>query len=212
MVKNPPVWRQAEDTSLIPGLGRYPGGGHSNPLQHSCLENPIDRGAWWATVHGVEKSRTWLSDFTFTFHFHSSYITKFTSRPMQCFISSCGINDQMPSIILVVDHSKSHERHSWTGGTSSDFLLVRAVHREGNYLLWINSVSCCYFFFSWILFPRNTISWRISGLLLLTRLGVSFSVPVQKFLSRVWTTPYVQRCCSFVKRIQCSWVPCIALS
>ena len=39
-------------------------------LQYSCLENPMDRGAWWAAVHGVAKSRTWLSNFTFTFHFH----------------------------------------------------------------------------------------------------------------------------------------------
>ena len=41
------------------------------PLQYSCLENPMDRGAWWAAVHGVAKSRTRLSDFTFTFHFHA---------------------------------------------------------------------------------------------------------------------------------------------
>ena len=41
------------------------------PLQYSCLENPMDGGAWWATVHGVTKSRTQLSDFTFTFHFHA---------------------------------------------------------------------------------------------------------------------------------------------
>ena len=44
-----------------------PGEGDGTPLQYSCLENPMDRGAWWATVHGVAKSRTWLSDFTFTF-------------------------------------------------------------------------------------------------------------------------------------------------
>ena len=43
------------------------GGGNDNPLQHSCLKNPMDRGAWWATVHRVAKSRTRLSDFTFTF-------------------------------------------------------------------------------------------------------------------------------------------------
>ena len=42
------------------------------PLQDSCLENPMDEGAWWAAVHGVSKSRTQLSDFTFTFHFHAS--------------------------------------------------------------------------------------------------------------------------------------------
>ena len=45
---------------LIPVLGRSPEGGHSNPLQYSCLENPTHRGAWWATVHSVAKSQTWL--------------------------------------------------------------------------------------------------------------------------------------------------------
>ena len=47
------------------------GEGNGTPLQHSCLENAMDRGAWWAVVHGVAKSRTRLSDFTFTFHFHA---------------------------------------------------------------------------------------------------------------------------------------------
>ena len=45
--------------------------GDGTPLQYPCLENPRDRGAWWAAVHGVTKSRTWLTDFTFTFHFHA---------------------------------------------------------------------------------------------------------------------------------------------
>ena len=45
--------------------------GNGTPLQYSCLENPMDGGAWWAAVHGVAKSRTQLSDFTFTFHFHA---------------------------------------------------------------------------------------------------------------------------------------------
>ena len=49
----------------------YWGGGNGTPLQHSCLENPMDGGAWWAAVHGVAKSWTRLSDFTFTFHFHA---------------------------------------------------------------------------------------------------------------------------------------------
>ena len=47
---------------LIPGLGRSPGGGHGNSLQCSCLQNPMDRGAWWATVHGIAKSQTQLRD------------------------------------------------------------------------------------------------------------------------------------------------------
>ena len=45
--------------------------GNGTPLQYSCLENPMDGGAWWAAVHGVVKSQTQLSDFTFTFHFHA---------------------------------------------------------------------------------------------------------------------------------------------
>ena len=45
--------------------------GNGTPLLYSCLENPMDRGAWWATVHGVATSRTWLSNFTFTLHFHA---------------------------------------------------------------------------------------------------------------------------------------------
>ena len=60
--KNPPAKRRrlARGSGSIPGSGRSPGGGHDNPLQFSCLENPMDRGAWWATVHGVTKSPTWL--------------------------------------------------------------------------------------------------------------------------------------------------------
>ena len=63
VVKNSPANAGAAgDTSLTPGEGKSPGGGDGNTLQHSCLENPMDRGVWWATVHGVTKSRTWLSD------------------------------------------------------------------------------------------------------------------------------------------------------
>ena len=53
------------------GRGIYIGKGNGTPLQYSCLENPMDGGAWWAAVHGVAKSQTGLSDFTFTFHFHA---------------------------------------------------------------------------------------------------------------------------------------------
>ena len=50
---------------------RYSGEGNGTPLQYSCLENPTDRGAWWAAVHGFAESRTLLNNFTFTFHFHA---------------------------------------------------------------------------------------------------------------------------------------------
>ena len=55
------------DLSSIPRSGRSPGEGSGNPLQYYCLENPMDRGAWWATVHGVTKSRTQLSNSTFQY-------------------------------------------------------------------------------------------------------------------------------------------------
>ena len=54
-----------------PWVKKFPGEGNGNPLQYSCLENPMDEGAWWAAVHGVTKSQTRLSGFTFTFHFHA---------------------------------------------------------------------------------------------------------------------------------------------
>ena len=63
VVKNLPVMAgDVRDMGLIPGSGRSPGGGNGNPLQYSCLENSMDRKAWWATVHGVTKSWTQLSD------------------------------------------------------------------------------------------------------------------------------------------------------
>ena len=69
VVKNPLANAgDARDTSLIPELGRSPQVGNGNPLQYSCLGNPMDRGAWWATVHGVAKNQTWLSDWA-----HLSY-------------------------------------------------------------------------------------------------------------------------------------------
>ena len=62
VVKNPPAKAgDVRDPGSIPGLGRSPGGGHGNSLQYSCLENPMHRGAWRATVHEITKSQTWLS-------------------------------------------------------------------------------------------------------------------------------------------------------
>ena len=61
VVKNPLAnTGDLRDKDSIPGSGRSPGGSHGNPLQYSCLENLMDRGAWWATVHGVTKNQTRL--------------------------------------------------------------------------------------------------------------------------------------------------------
>ena len=83
--KNPPASAgDTTDAASIPGPGRYPGGGHGNPLQYSCLENPMDRGAWWATVPGVAKSQTGLSDLTFI---HS--IAKTTKNLLNKYVFFC---------------------------------------------------------------------------------------------------------------------------
>ena len=84
------------DPGSIPGLGRSPGEGNDNPLQFSCPGNPMDRGTWWAIVHGVAKSWTGLSDFTFTFTFHSSVGLKGKSLfiKRKCHIVSSGKTGQ----------------------------------------------------------------------------------------------------------------------
>ena len=64
VVKNPPANADIRDASSIPGSGISPGEGHGNPLQYSCMENPMDRGTWWTAVHAVSKSQTRFSDQT----------------------------------------------------------------------------------------------------------------------------------------------------
>ena len=73
MVKN--LACHAEDPGSIPGLGRSPGEGNGNPLQYSCLENSMDRGAWWATVHGVANSWTRLTMTNTRIHTHTHTLT-----------------------------------------------------------------------------------------------------------------------------------------
>ena len=78
LIKNPPT--NAGDSVSIPGSGRSPGEGNGTPLQYSCLENSRERGAWWATVHGVTKSRhDWVTN-TFTSNLIPSIFKKVRSR------------------------------------------------------------------------------------------------------------------------------------
>ena len=77
------------------------GEGNGTPLQYSCLENPMDGGAWWAAVHGVAKSRTRLSDFNFTFHFHALEKEMATRSSVLAWrIPGMGEPDGLPSIGL----------------------------------------------------------------------------------------------------------------
>ena len=72
ITKNMLLWMKTQYKQSLNTIASKSGEGNGTPLQYSCLENPMDGGAWWAVVHGVAKSRTRLSDFTFTFHFHRS--------------------------------------------------------------------------------------------------------------------------------------------
>ena len=72
MVKNPPASAgDKRDVGSIPGSERSPGGGHGNPLKYSCLENPMDGGAWWATVHRVTKIHTQLKRLSTHVHIYT---------------------------------------------------------------------------------------------------------------------------------------------
>ena len=80
------------------GPWRSSGEGNGTPLQYSCLENPMDGGAWWAAVHGVAKSRTRLSDFTFTFHFHTLEKEMATRSSVLAWIPGTGEPGGLPSM------------------------------------------------------------------------------------------------------------------
>ena len=88
------------DTGLVPGSGRFPGGGYGNPLQYSCLENPMDRGAWLATVHRVAKSRTRLKQLSMHVHtriYKNVYKTVYLTSPLKENHTICDENKYLES-------------------------------------------------------------------------------------------------------------------
>ena len=100
------------------------GEGNGTPLQYSCLENSMDGGAWWATVHGVVKSQTRLSDFTFTFHFHALEKEMATHSGVLAWrIAGTGESGRLPSTGL---HRVGHDWSSSGGGGG--------IHRVSKYL------------------------------------------------------------------------------
>ena len=104
----PPVRRGFPGFSVMM-VNKVHGEGNGNPLQYSCLENSMDGGAWWAAVHGVARSRTQLSDFTFTFHFHALEKEMATHSSVLAWrISGMGEPGGLPSM-------GSHRvRHDWS--------------------------------------------------------------------------------------------------
>ena len=110
MVKRLPARR--ETLVCIPGLGRSPGEGNGNPLQYPCLENPMDRGAWQATVHGVAKSQTRLRDFTFFLcALNKKYVHFFF--PSVCHMA-CGILVLQPGVKPMPPAVEAWSVNPWT--------------------------------------------------------------------------------------------------
>ena len=103
----------AGDLGSIPGSGRSPEEGNSNPLQYSCLENPMDGGAWWAAVHGVTKSRTRPSDFTFTLLIKTIQLNSVAHScptfcdPMNCSTPGLPVHPQLPEFTQTHIHQVS---------------------------------------------------------------------------------------------------------
>ena len=100
----------ARDLGLIPALGRSPGEGNSNPLQYSCLENPMDIEAWWATVHGVSKSQTQLNNWAYkeTVQFSSVAQSCLTvCDPMNCSTPGLPVHHQLPEFTQTHVHRVS---------------------------------------------------------------------------------------------------------
>ena len=101
------------------------GEGNGTPLQYSCLENPMDGGAWWAVVHGVAKSRTWLSNFTFTFHFHALDKEMATHSSVLAWrIPGTGETGGLPSMGL------HRVRHDWSDLAVAATILWNIVVRK----------------------------------------------------------------------------------
>ena len=114
------------------------GEGNGTPLQYSCLENPMDGGAWWAAVHGVARSWTQLSDFTSTFHFHALEKEMATHSSVLAWrIPGTGKPGGLPSM---GSHRVGHDWSNLAAAVATSLLKLRRQHE------WRGSGCSCYFF------------------------------------------------------------------
>ena len=128
--------------------------GNGTPLQYSCLENPVDGGSWWAAVHGVARSRTRLSGFTFTFHFHALEKEMAThSSVLACRVPGTGEPGGLPSM----GSAQSRTRLKWLSSSSSSSKWVWSFMgnyfhcpklKYANMLIWGNHLSSLRFTWS----------------------------------------------------------------
>ena len=102
------------------------GEGNGNPLQYSCLENTMDGGAWWAAVHGVPRNQTWLSDFTFTFHFHT--LEKEMATHSSVLAWRIPGTEEPGGLLSMGSH---RVRHDWSDLAVAAAVVLRAGWRKG---------------------------------------------------------------------------------
>ena len=134
--------------------------GKDNPLQYSGLGNPMDRGAWWVTVHGVARSRTWLSNFTFTFHFH--VLEKEMAAHSSVLAWRIPGTGEPGGLQSMGSHRARHERLKWLSrnSSSSRHLFIPSVIQR-----WFSSMLFSHHNF---VFLRVFFLWFISSLIVLS--------------------------------------------
>ena len=162
MVKNPPANAgEVRDAGLIPGSGKSPEGGNGNSLQYSCLGNPVDRGAWRATVHGVLKSRTWLSNWA-----HASLTSQVIRREIHFLPSTKSIN--LAVLVFVFLSSSSHGR-SLPFPIESQLLTLC---NEGKLEMYIFTKA------SGEVYPKNKGVVKLSSIFIALVIPLWFALPV----------------------------------
>ena len=144
-----------------------------HPLQYSCLENPMDGGAWWAAVHGVAKSRTWLGDFTFTFHFHALEEEMATHSSVLAWrIPGTVGPGGLPSM-------GSHRvGHDW-----SDLAAAAAAFH------WVYVLHLLYLFICWWTFRLLPCKWNLHGIVN----GATVSIGVHVSFRSMFYIRYMSR-------------------
>ena len=170
VVKNPPANAgNLRDMGFIRGSGRAPGGGNDNPLQYSCLENPMERGAWWATAHGVAES--WTQVRLLSMHAHKSVL----------------FSTESPGPRIVPDTSK--RTHSL-----NDYYLLLFFHWRSKIKGQRHMVWCSYsahILSSSIIYHSKFLNWASTNTILLlsypwTSTNPHLRNPISPFLLSIW--------------------------